>query len=292
MPQNLNLNWLRSFEATARLLSFTKAAQELGLTQTAVSQHIKALETKLGQRLFLRRPRSLQITDIGNAYLTSVRESLRAIEMSTSGLFGPDLESTVVLRGSIAFLTWLSPSLGSFQEQHPEIGIKLVTSIWDGQETSEQVDLDVLLASNTHAPAGLEKLSEEHIVPICAGSGVYDDLTAQEIAGLKPIHILGFDDHWARYLSAFGISHDATSTRLMADTSVVAMEMVAADLGSAVIIERFAAKAVETGRPLQIAGPPVALEQSHYLRVSASGPKPNPAVEALANWLRQRFATQ
>ena len=78
---------MRSFEAAARLLSFTMASREIGLTQTAVSQHIKALETQLGDRLFVRRPKSLQLTDVGQAYLLKVREALDIIEMSTTGLF-------------------------------------------------------------------------------------------------------------------------------------------------------------------------------------------------------------
>ena len=115
MRHNLNLNWLRSFEAAARLLSFTAAGQEMGLTQTAVSQHIKSLEQKLGHKLFVRRPKSLQLTDVGKAYLTSVRDALETIEMSTSGLFGPNLASTIVVRASMAFIIWISPKLGSFR---------------------------------------------------------------------------------------------------------------------------------------------------------------------------------
>ena len=79
MRNNLNLNWLRSFEAAARHLSFTAAARETGLTQTAVSQHIKALEAQLGDMLFLRRPKSLQLTDVGKAYLITVRAALDAL---------------------------------------------------------------------------------------------------------------------------------------------------------------------------------------------------------------------
>ena len=89
MRHNLNLNWLRSFEAAARLLSFTAASREIGLTQTAVSQHIKALEALLDAKLFLRRPKSLQLTDAGKAYLVTVREALDMLEMSATGLFGP-----------------------------------------------------------------------------------------------------------------------------------------------------------------------------------------------------------
>ena len=80
---------LLPFEAAARLLSFTAASREIGLTQTAVSQHIKALETQLDAKLFVRRPKSLQLTDAGKAYLSTVREALDMLDMSTTGLFGP-----------------------------------------------------------------------------------------------------------------------------------------------------------------------------------------------------------
>ncbi len=101
MHHNLNLNWLRSFEAAARLLSFTAASREIGLTQTAVSQHIKALETQLGDKLFLRRPKSLHLTDVGKAYLLTVREALDTIEMSTTGLFGPRQARTITSTSSL-----------------------------------------------------------------------------------------------------------------------------------------------------------------------------------------------
>jgi DNA-binding transcriptional LysR family regulator len=67
--RSLNLNWIRSFEASARLMSFTKAAQELALTQAGVSQHIRLLEQELGEPLFLRLSRAVRLTDAGEAYL-------------------------------------------------------------------------------------------------------------------------------------------------------------------------------------------------------------------------------
>ena len=69
MTKNLNLNWLRTFEAVARLSGFTAASKELGMTQTAVSLQIKALEAKLGHSLFIRRAKSVHLTEIGKAYL-------------------------------------------------------------------------------------------------------------------------------------------------------------------------------------------------------------------------------
>ena len=244
---------------------------------------------RLGDTLFLRRPKSLLLTDMGKAYLVSIRSALDTIEMSTTGLFGPRQNSTIVVRASMAFIVWLSPKLGTFQQDHPEIGIKLVTSIWKGLADQQPVDIDIVLASQEHAKPTLEKLSNEFIVPICGLDAARSVLTPQDLLQEKPIHILGFDDHWARYLSAFGLSPDMSSMRLMSDTSVAATEMVAAELGCAIVIERFARQAIESGRSIRIVGDPVELGQSHYLAQTKPPANRLPAVEAFETWLRAQF---
>ena len=289
MAGHLNLNWLRTFEAAARLLSFTAASKELGLTQTAVSLQIKALETKLGQDLFIRCPKSLQLTEIAKAYLPSVRDTLEAFTLSTNGLFGPNLKSTIVVRASMAAIVWLAPKLADFQELHPEIGIKFVTAIWADTIDTQDVDVDIILAPNNRSDSMLEKLSDEFIIPIC-GSATSDNIkSVSDLVKINPIHILGFDDHWSRYMAAFDLQHDVTSTQLMVDTSVAACELVAADLGCAVIIERFAMNAIETGRGIKTVGAPVPLGQSHYLAEQKRAKEIHPSAEAFKAWLRVQF---
>ena len=288
--QHLNLNWLRTFEAVARLSGFTAASRELGLTQTAVSLQIKALETKLGHDLFIRRPKSLQLTEIGKAYLPSVRNSLETLTLSTGGLFGPDLKSTIVVRASMAAVLWLAPKLGDFQQLHPGIGIKLVTTIWSDTIDTQNVDVDIILAPNDHNNSHLEKLSDEFIVPVCGVTTSATIKTVGDLTGLNPIHILGFDDHWSRYMTAHGLQHDVKSTRLMVDTSVAAFELVATDLGCAVVIERFAINAVEKGQPIKIVGEPVQLAQSHYLAGKESPREIQAEAEAFKDWLRGLFS--
>lgn len=289
MRRNLNLNWLRSFEASARLLSFTGASRELGLTQTAVSQHIRALEQQLGDKLFVRRPKSLQMTDTGKAYLVSVREALDMIDLSTTGLFGPRQTSVIAVRASMAFITLLSPKLGSFQLDHPDVGIKLVTSIWKWPADQQPVDIDIVLASRKHAKPNLEKLSDECIVPICGVSTAKSVKSPRDLLQQRPIHILGFDDHWVRYLSACALTPDMASANLISDTSVAATEMVAAELGCAMVIERFARQSISTGRAIRIVGDPVPLEQAHYLALTEPPATRLPAVDAFANWLHNQF---
>ncbi len=289
LGQHINLNWLRTFEAAARLSGFTAASKELGLTQTAVSQQIKALETKLGHDLFIRRPKSLQLTEVGKAYLPSVRDTLEALTLSTNGLFGPDLKSTIVVRASMAALMWLMPRLSNFRCNHPDIGIKLVTSIWADTFDRQNIDVEIKLLPDNRVSGLSEKLSDEFIVPICGPSDVSRIKSIGDLAQANPIHILGFDDHWSRYLDVFGLQHDVSATRLMVDTSVAACELVASNLGCAIVIERFALHAIELGRPINLVGDRVPLRQSHYIVESELKKELNPAVQTFKDWLRTQF---
>ncbi|SMX32811.1 LysR family transcriptional regulator [Octadecabacter ascidiaceicola] len=289
MKQNLNLNWLRTFDAAARHLSFTAASHDLGLTQTAVSQHIKALETKLGQNLFIRRARSLQLTEIGQAYLISVRDALEHIDFSTSGLFGPELRTTIVVRASAAMIIWLSARVSDFQDKYPNTGIKLVTSLWQNEMEKHPVDVEIVLAAQNQSDHRMVKLSEERIVPVCGARTSANILTPVDLMQCEKVHVLGFDDHWARYLSANGLPTGVVSPRIVVDTSVAACELAAAENGCAIMFERFAQQAIEAGRPIRIVGEPVSNGQSHYVIQRNSASSEKRASAEFCEWLTTCF---
>ncbi|MCG7522601.1 LysR family transcriptional regulator [Ruegeria sp. Ofav3-42] len=289
MKNNLNLNWLRTFEAAARHLSFTTASRELGLTQTAVSQHIKALEGQLGQNLFIRKAKSLQLTEIGRAYLISVRDSLEHIAFSTNGLFGPALEKTIVVRASAAMIIWLAPQLASFQKAYPGIGIKLVTSLWQNDREGHPVDVDILLAPQTQSDTRMVKLSDEYIVPVCGVANEHKIKKPEDLITFATIHVLGFDDHWARYLSAYGLPHADVSPRVIVDTSVAACELVASNNGCTIMIKRFAEQAISASRQIRIVGAPVDTGQAHYVLLRKADPAETQVSTAFCKWLQTRF---
>lgn len=104
------LNWLRSFESAARLMSFTLAAEELHMTQGAVSQHIRSLEAHLKSHLFIRLARRIELTEEGLAYLTIVQASIQHLEIATNEIFGEGHRKQIKVKGSIAFSpTGLTP---------------------------------------------------------------------------------------------------------------------------------------------------------------------------------------
>lgn len=289
MKSNLNLNWLRTFESSARHLSFTAASRELGLTQTAVSQHIKALEGTLGQKLFIRRAKSVQLTEIGQAYLESVRDSLEHIALSTNGLFGPAMESTIIVRASAAMIVWLAPELAKYQSTNPNVSIKLVTALWQYDREAHPVDIDIVLTPQSQNDGQMVKLSDERIVPVGGAATAARIRSPEDLSKCGRIHILGFDDHWARYLAAHDLPHQNPSPQFVVDTSVAACELAAEGPGCAIMIERFARHAISSGRPIRIVGNPVETGYAHYFVRRKTGPAGRNVSETFCEWLKSRF---
>ena len=120
------MNTLRAFEAAGRLLSFTRAAEELHLTQAAISHQIKTLETAIGVRIFRRLNRALLLTEAGQRYLPTVRDTLDALGNATKALTRQDESGVLTVSTLLSFAaTWLVPRLTRFRAAHPEIDIRI-----------------------------------------------------------------------------------------------------------------------------------------------------------------------
>ena len=186
-------------------------------------------------------------------------------------------------------IIWLSPRLSAFQYEHPNIGIKLVTSLWQNELEKHPVDVEILLAAQNQSDPRMGKLSDERIVPVCGLQTSKQIQSPADLTHLDAIHVLGFDDHWARYLSANDLPMDKMSPRIVVDTSVAACELAAAENGSAIMFERFAQQAIAAGRPIKIVGDPVANGQSHYVVQRNSTPTERSASTAFCEWLATCF---
>ena len=128
LSRQFPLNALRVFEAVARHLSFTRAGEELGMTQTAVSYQIKLLEENIGEPLVLRRPRQVALTEAGERLLPKVREGFELLHEAVETLRAP-AHDTLVIHSTPTFAQqWLARYLGAFQIRHPQIAVRLSTS--------------------------------------------------------------------------------------------------------------------------------------------------------------------
>lgn len=166
---------LRGFEAAGRLGSFSKAAEELAMTQSAVSHQIKSLEDFLGQPLFKRINRSAVLTDAGHDLLGTVEACLRQLEDGVRRLDQYKKPGQVIVSASHAFASrWLLPRLPRFRSQHPDLDVWLYTTDQSVDFERQEIDVSILLGDGKWPGLEVTKLFDEDLVPVCAPSLLRD----------------------------------------------------------------------------------------------------------------------
>lgn len=163
------LDLLKSFEASARLLSFTKAGQELFLSQSAISRQIGQLESQLGVPLFVRRVRLLLLTDAGQAYYRDISELLQKLRDATARLSRPQSSGVVTLTTTLTVASlWLVPRLSDFQRRHPDISVHVAADNAFRDLKAGALDLSIRYCTREMAGPGAVKLFGERVVPVCS----------------------------------------------------------------------------------------------------------------------------
>ena len=205
MPQRLpSLSGLQAFESVARLASFTRAAEELGLSQTAVSHRISRLETQLGLRLFLRRGRQIALTDAAHGYLTEVRAAFDALYRSTDRLLSRGEASRLTISTLTSFAAkWLVPRVAEFQASHPEIDLRILTSSLPVDFEREEIDLAIRYGNGEWPGLRADLLFREDLTPVCSPGFLGDSvqrLDPTDLPGYRLIEISTYPDDWHHWL--------------------------------------------------------------------------------------------
>src|ERR671914_2647593 len=163
------LNALKAFEAAARHESFTRAAEELCVTQGAVSHQVKALETELGLKLFTRERQRLIITEQGRGYLAVLRDALDRIALGTERLKQRQTSGVLTVSTSPDFAAkWLVNRLGHFAEAHPDIDLRVSATLHHVDFAREEVDLAVRHGDGNWPGLDVVRLCSEQLFPICS----------------------------------------------------------------------------------------------------------------------------
>ena len=167
VPQQLNA--LKAFEAAARSESFTRAAEELCVTQGAVSQQVKALEATLGIKLFIRERQRLVITEAGREYLAVVRDALDRIAVGTERLVQRQTSGVLTVSTSPDFAAkWLVHRLGRFAEAHPDVDLRVSATMHHVDFAREEVDLAVRHGDGNWPGLDVVRLCSERLFPVCS----------------------------------------------------------------------------------------------------------------------------
>ncbi|MGH8433793.1 MAG: LysR family transcriptional regulator [Pseudomonas sp.] len=162
------LNALRGFEAAARLGSFHKAAEELHLTQSAISQQIRSLEAFLEQPLFFRSGRSVSLTDAGHDLLSTTQALLQQLAVGIRRLEQYRKPNQLVVNTTPAFARhWLVPRLGDFHRQHPEVDLWLLTTDETPDMATQTIDLAIRDDLSAQAECSFKVLHSDRLYPAC-----------------------------------------------------------------------------------------------------------------------------
>jgi LysR family transcriptional regulator, glycine cleavage system transcriptional activator len=286
-----HLPWLRSFEAAARNLSFSNAASELHLTPAAVSLQIRSLEQHLGFQLFERLPRGVRLTDMGRAYLPSVRKAFDELSLSTAGLFGSRGDRSVTIRSTASFaLLWLAPRLNAFLEAYPEVEVRLFTAIWADALEAQQADIDIRFGDGRWEGFEVEQIRKEPSIPVCSPGWLArtsDPAALAELAQRHLIHIMGCEDLWTRWFRAAGTADYQAAKGLQVDSSLIALELASAGSGFALVLRSFAEPHIASGRLVTPFPGELGIDQAHYLLLPEGESRPRPEVLLFREWLLQ-----
>jgi DNA-binding transcriptional LysR family regulator len=210
-----SLDLLRGFEVAARHLSFTSAAHELFVTQSAISRQIKSLEAQLGVPLFRRLNRRLELTEAGHTLYSAVSAATKLVEQATENLAPARSRPSLTIASAVPFASFcLVPNLGGFTSRYPRCDVRLTATNTPTAADFEAADVGIWYYSQGRQPPSAERLADDDVLPVCAPGLMQDAQRPLEQIGDLAHHVLlRFETRvggrtrvdWARWLSAMGL---------------------------------------------------------------------------------------
>jgi LysR family glycine cleavage system transcriptional activator len=291
-----SLNALRAFEAAARHLSFTRAAAELNVTQTAISHQIRGLEERLGVQLFRRLPRGLLLTEEAQRYAPALRAAFEQIATATEELSASGSGGVLTLSTVPSFAAkWLVPRLGRFRAAHPEIDLRISASLRAVDFAREDFDAAIRMGRGNYPGLRVDALFGEVMFPVCS---------PRLLAGPKPLsrpedlrhHVLLHDvdasisafaalpQAWRLWLERAGVQGIDVQRGPVFEDSAMLLDAAAEGQGVALGRSALVAADLAAGRlvkPFDISLP---FALTHYL-VCPEATADRPKIAAFRAWL-------
>lgn len=279
------LNALRAFEAAARYLSFTRAAEELRVTQAAVSHQVKALEERLGVALFRRLTRGLRLTDEGQALLPDLRDGFDRLAHAVErvGRRGSQGRLTVSLLTTFA-LSWLVPRLPRFNERHPDIEVSLIATPRLADFAREEIDCAVRYGHGPWQGVRADKLFADELTPLCNKAWLAKLKEPADLARV-PLLVLS-NDHkdWQTWLKEAGVPQIDGRKGTAFDSTRIAVDAAIAGAGVAIGNPYVHAEPIVEGRLFQPFDLVVPNGDSYWL-VYPDAVAERPKIKAFRTWL-------
>ncbi|GAA4130375.1 LysR family transcriptional regulator [Aminobacter aganoensis] len=233
------LNWLRAFEAAARLGSFAAAGAELNVTPSAISQHIRALELRLGKELFDRHANGVRLTDRGRRYAEELGRAFALIDEATARIAGRGTREMLVVHVPTSFASQcIAPRLDLFRTQHPTIDLRL-TALDHGEG---KVDAAIEFGLGNWPKREATLLMRDQTFPVCTPAYAANLRSPDDLKAGDLLHVPGYDEDWDSWLAHVGVTGIDTSAGSFFDQSIMgiraAVEGKGVLMGRTALIER------------------------------------------------------
>ncbi|WP_371189147.1 transcriptional regulator GcvA [Thalassotalea maritima] len=245
------LNALKAFEASARHLSFTRAAKELFVTQAAVSHQIKSLENFLGLKLFKRKNRALLLTEEGQSYYLDIKDIFTSLQDATQKLLarGEKGAITVSIQPSLA-IKWLVPKLSEFAKLYPDIDVRIKADDATDDTLNDDVNIAFYYGRGTWRGVNAEKILNEYLVPVCSPMLMSDNKPLTTIADLQH-HTLLHDtsrSDWQRWYKRCGLKATNLTKGPIFSHSALVLQAAIHGQGVALVNNTLAKPDIDAGR--------------------------------------------
>lgn len=287
------LDLIQGFEVAARTLSFTKAAEELALTQSAVSRQIRALEEHLGVALFERRTRALSLTAEGRRLQKTAEDVLTLLQDATNRIRADASARHLTVSTTAGFASlWLIPRLRRFTNLHPDVDVRISASYRMMDVDRGQVDVAVRYMPIAAAPAGAICLFGEEVTPVCSPSLLSDGAPAlrrlQDLAGHTLLHLDAAEGilDWETWLVAEGLSDLRAAGSLRFDNYEQIVRAALDGQGVALGIRRFVQHLLDEGQLIVPFGATMVGQRAYYI-VRAPMSRGASHIDDFIAWLRR-----
>jgi LysR family glycine cleavage system transcriptional activator len=258
------LTWFRAFEAAARHLSFTAAAAELGMTQSAISQQVKALEQRLRVPLFIRRARGLSLTDDGRRLLPQVGGALETLASAARTFDTGPTKNLLTIAASVSIAEWvIAPNLSDFMTSHADVRVRFLSAIWPDDFNTARADVEIRFGSAKQVGQNATLLTPNRLVAVKSPN------LAGTLAELPLIEAVGTSSSWRDWAEQIGGQPDPT---LFADSYGMALQLAAQGNGVALASELVARHAIRSGLLERAHDASIPSQDGYYLSTDVTHP--------------------
>lgn len=285
---------VRAFEAAARHLSFTKAAEELFVTQSAVSRHIRHLEEWLGTRLFERRHRTLELTAEGEQYRFEIASVFRRLASATERIVrASDGRENLNIHSYTTFaMSWLIPRIANFQKAHPGIELRLTAATRPLGSDREQVHGVISLGPGPFEAA--VRLFPVVLIPVCTPAYMQQHLgsrSAAELSRVTLLHSIAAEHNWEIWTQLCGFPEVDLGAGLRFDSSAMAYVAASRGMGVAMAQMEFVREDLAEGRLVAPFPTAVVAKRAYYFSMADRGAR-SQALARFRDWLLTEVESQ